>query len=76
MVRVPGDAGTLDGVEDDGDAPDADSGLGRTGPDCSTCGGVTRFAGGMSTHDLWAERFVCESCGRESFRSFGRGSVS
>ncbi|HJR19625.1 MAG TPA: hypothetical protein VJ922_07885 [Actinomycetota bacterium] len=47
----------------------------RTGPACETCGEPTRFAGGMSTHDLYAERFVCEA-GHESYRSFGRGSVS
>jgi hypothetical protein len=47
----------------------------RPGPACSVCGEPTRFDGGMSTHDLYAERFVCGS-GHETFRSFGRGSVS
>jgi hypothetical protein len=49
---------------------------GRRGPACPHCGGETRFAEGVSTHDLFAERFVCSSCGRETYRSFGRGSVS
>jgi hypothetical protein len=49
---------------------------GRPGPACPACGGETRFAGGSSTHDLYAERFVCASCGHETYRSFGRGSVS
>ena len=78
MVRAPGGAGTLGGVDGGSEAetPGGEPGLGRTGPECTHCGGVTRFTGGVSTHDLWAERFVCESCGRESYRSFGRGSVS
>ena len=50
--------------------------LDRSFPSCAHCGGATRFAGGVSTHDLYAERFVCGDCGRESYRSFGRGSVS
>jgi transposase-like protein len=49
---------------------------GRKGPACPECGGETRFTEGVSTHDLFAERFVCSSCGRETYRSFGRGSVS
>ena len=78
MVRARGHAGTLDGVDggSDVDAPEEEPGLGRIGPDCPHCGGVTRFSEGVSTHDLWAERFVCEACGRDSYRSFGRGSVS
>ena len=48
----------------------------RSPPSCDRCGGETRFAGGESTHDLYAERFVCSNCGAETFRSFGRGSVS
>lgn len=48
----------------------------RSPPACEACGGETRFAGGESTHDLYAERFVCANCGAETFRSFGRGSVS
>ena len=48
----------------------------RSAPRCAGCGGQTSFAGGESTHDLWAERFVCRACGHETFRSFGRGSVS
>jgi len=62
------------------DAPSGDEthdrGSGRAPPACATCGGRTRFAGGESTHDLYAERFVCLECGRETYRSFGRGSVS
>jgi ribosomal protein S27AE len=50
--------------------------VGRPGPACPSCGGATYFAGGEATHDLYAERFVCSSCGREIYRSFGRGSVS
>lgn len=46
------------------------------GARCEACGGETRFDGGVSTHDLYAQRFVCVSCGRETYRSFGRGSVS
>lgn len=83
MVRAPGRASTLGRVDGAPDPdvpgttlPEGEPGLGRVGPECPHCGGVTRFAGGVSTHDLWAERFVCESCGRETFRSFGRGSVS
>jgi hypothetical protein len=83
MVRAPSLAGTLGRMDGEAgpdtagaDLPGEEPGLGRIGPDCSHCGGVTRFAGGVSTHDLWAERFVCGSCGRETFRSFGRGSVS
>jgi hypothetical protein len=34
-----------------------------------------RFDGGASTHDLFAERFVCARCGRVEYRSYGRGSV-
>jgi hypothetical protein len=48
----------------------------RSAPRCDRCGGETRFAGGESTHDLYAERFVCVDCGAETYRSFGRGSVS
>jgi hypothetical protein len=48
----------------------------RAAPRCRACEGEMRFAGGVSTHDLWAERYVCPSCGHETFRSFGRGSVS
>ena len=43
---------------------------------CPACAGTMRFAGGEATHDLYAERFVCESCGHVAYRSFGRGSVS
>jgi len=48
----------------------------RATPPCSACGSATRFDGGVSTHDLYAERFVCTSCGAETYRSFGRGSVT
>jgi hypothetical protein len=34
-----------------------------------------RFDGGESTHDLWAERYTCPTCGRITYRSYGRGSV-
>lgn len=47
----------------------------RPVPRCRTCDIEMRFAGGQSTHDLWAERYVCPKCGRETFRSYGRGSV-
>jgi hypothetical protein len=57
--------------------PDPDPGSARAGPPCGNCGATsTRFVEGVSTHDLYAEKFVCDSCGHESFRSFGRGSVS
>jgi len=69
LARMPPDAGShKDGT--------ADRGSERTSPSCATCGGRTRFAGGESTHDLYAERFICLECGRETYRSFGRGSVS
>ena len=45
-------------------------------PACSRCGNATTFVEGLSTHDLYAEKFVCGTCGAESYRSFGRGSVS
>jgi predicted RNA-binding Zn-ribbon protein involved in translation (DUF1610 family) len=45
-------------------------------PRCPSCVVVMRFADGMATHDLYAERYVCPNCGRETYRSFGRGSVS
>jgi hypothetical protein len=48
----------------------------RSPPSCERCGGETRFSGGESTHDLYAERFTCVDCGTDTFRSFGRGSVS
>lgn len=48
---------------------------GRRAPNCPQCGTPMRFEGGTSTHDLWAERYECPTCGAESFRSFGRGSV-
>ena len=51
------------------------SGEDRSGPACKVCGEPTRFAEGVSTHDLYAERFVCEA-GHDTYRSFGRGSVS
>jgi len=80
MVRGGRPPGTLGGMDAERDAATpgdaAAPARSRPGPACSACGGVTRFAGGVSTHDLWAERFVCESCGAESYRSFGRGSVS
>lgn len=47
----------------------------RSAPTCKTCGEPTRFVEGVSTHDLYAERFECEA-GHETYRSFGRGSVS
>ena len=53
-------------------APEA---MGRT-IRCSSCEGTMSFAGGEATHDLYAERFVCSSCGEVAYRSFGRGSVS
>lgn len=34
-----------------------------------------RFADGRQVHDNWSERYVCSTCGRETFRSYGRGSV-
>lgn len=43
---------------------------------CPACDSMMSFAGGEATHDLYAERFVCPSCGHETYRSFGRGSVS
>jgi hypothetical protein len=33
------------------------------------------FKDGKQIHDLWAERFVCGTCGREMYRTYGRGSV-
>ena len=60
----------------DNPSPEASSAARRSPPPCDRCGGQTRFAGGESTHDLYAERFVCGSCGAETYRSFGRGSVS
>lgn len=79
MVRAARHPGTLARM-DDAAAPTEDEpqdrGKGRLGPACPSCGGETRFAGGSSTHDLYAERFVCSSCGRETYKSFGRGSVS
>ncbi len=58
------------------DEPIEPGGQRRSPPHCERCGGETRFAGGESTHDLYAERFACMDCGAETFRSFGRGSVS
>jgi hypothetical protein len=34
-----------------------------------------RFTGGQQVHDVWAERFECDRCGREAYRSYGRGSI-
>ena len=80
MVRGRGPPGTLAGMEDERDQGPVEEAAeperARSGPPCAACGGTTRFDGGVSTHDLWAERFVCSSCGRETYRSFGRGSVS
>lgn len=75
--RAPGTLARMDerSTEPE-DNPTESVELGRPGPVCPHCGGETRFAEGVSTHDLFAERFVCSSCGRESYRSFGRGSVS
>lgn len=42
---------------------------------CPACGARMRFEGGTSTHDLYAEKFVCPECGRVEYRSYGRGSV-
>jgi hypothetical protein len=56
-------------------AADPDTPMGRT-PRCPTCELPMRFADGVATHDLYAERFVCPNCGRDAYRSFGRGSVS
>ncbi|MEX2556902.1 MAG: hypothetical protein WEB06_14905 [Actinomycetota bacterium] len=47
----------------------------RSAPTCERCGEATTFAEGISTHDLYAEKFLCPS-GHETYRSFGRGSVS
>lgn len=47
----------------------------RSAPLCNTCGDATTFVEGISTHDLYAEKFRCSS-GHETYRSFGRGSVS
>lgn len=56
--------------------PEARDTTARRTIECPTCGHKMRFEGGSSTHDLWAERYRCPSCGREEYRSFGRGSVS
>lgn len=42
---------------------------------CSNCGARMRFVEGKVTHDLYAEKFVCPSCERVEYRSYGRGSV-
>lgn len=42
---------------------------------CSACGANMRFVEGKVTHDLYAEKFECPSCGRVEYRSYGRGSV-
>jgi hypothetical protein len=47
----------------------------RSAPLCKRCGEATTFAEGISTHDLYAEKFLCPA-GHETYRSFGRGSVS
>ena len=44
-------------------------------PTCPNCGTPMTFESGSQIHDLWAEHFVCETCGRDSYRSYGRGSV-
>jgi hypothetical protein len=77
IVRGGDGTGTLGRMSDDEPATEgAKPSGGRTAPACSHCGGETMFAGGESTHDLYAERFVCRTCGGETYRSFGRGSVS
>ena len=54
----------------------ADAGrAGRRAQKCQTCLVPMRFDGGRQIHDLWAELFVCATCGRETYRTFGRGSV-
>jgi hypothetical protein len=42
---------------------------------CSACGSKMQFVEGKVTHDLYAEKFVCPSCDRVEYRSYGRGSV-
>jgi len=44
-------------------------------PHCPACGATMHFSEGKQIHDLWAERFECPSCGREMYRTYGRGSV-
>ena len=48
---------------------------GRPAPACPSCGTAMAFKEGKQVHDLWAERFECPSCGREQYRTYGRGSV-
>ena len=48
---------------------------GRPAPTCPHCGARMEFKEGKQVHDLWAERFECPSCGREQYRTYGRGSV-
>lgn len=64
----------MDEPSEPGPAPAAETSS-RAAPACKTCGEPTRFVEGVSTHDLYAERFVCEA-GHDTYRSFGRGSVS
>jgi len=55
--------------------PIAPARAGRPAPTCPDCGAVMEFKDGKQIHDLWAERFVCGTCGREMYRTYGRGSV-
>ncbi|TMK54716.1 MAG: hypothetical protein E6G59_01830 [Actinobacteria bacterium] len=48
---------------------------GRPAPTCPKCGAAMEFKEGKQVHDLWAERFECGTCGREMYRTYGRGSV-
>jgi len=57
------------------DDTDASSRSARAVPVCPTCETAMRFAEGRQVHDLFSERFVCDTCGRETYRSYGRGSV-